>query len=328
MLAGKRVVKLNGKPICNTPLLVPSFSSKGFAKEVKGILQTMSEFITDCSLVSAYDIYHGFYGPVDSNFSEVVFLDSGGYEAAKDYELSELKNSISESYAPKEWSQKNCEDIRDRWLKELNGVPTALISFDHPKHRCPVEEQIRNAKSFHGTLPVIKEFLVKPETTTQSLLQIDSIIRNINEISTFDILGLTEKELGNTVIERMANIAIIRKSLKSVGSDIPIHIFGSLDTLLTPLYFISGADIFDGLTWLRYTFHEGSTSYIHHANPLAGHLKKNHLHKVLVDNFYYLESMRDEFGRFVASEGNFQSFKYHTALLEKSYQSLISELGD
>ncbi len=49
----------------------------------------------------------------------------------------------------------------------------------------------------------------------------------------------------------MQNIAKLRKALDKAGLNIPLHVFGSLDTVTTPLYFLAGADIFDGLTWLR-----------------------------------------------------------------------------
>ena len=48
----------------------------------------------------------------------------------------------------------------------------------------------------------------------------------------------------------------------------PIHVFGSLDTVTTPMYFLAGADIFDGLTWLRFAFHGGYTVYKHNYGAL------------------------------------------------------------
>jgi hypothetical protein len=59
----------------------------------------------------------------------------------------------------------------------------------------------------------------------------------------------------------MQNIAKLRNALTKAGIDIPIHVFGSLDSVTTPLYFLAGADVFDGLTWLRFAFHEGQTLY-------------------------------------------------------------------
>src|SRR5262249_35869569 len=38
---------------------------------------------------------------------------------------------------------------------------------------------------------------------------------------------------------------------------VPIHVWGGLDPILTPLYFFAGAEIFDGVSWLRYAFVDG-----------------------------------------------------------------------
>ena len=65
----------------------------------------------------------------------------------------------------------------------------------------------------------------------------------------------------------MTTIAHIRIAMKDSGANAPIHIFGSLDPVTTPLYFIAGADIFDGLSWLRYTFSNGDAYYMESYGP-------------------------------------------------------------
>ena len=69
-----------------TPLLIPSFSSKGFARsksegrsEIHGILTYSTEFLTDTYLVSAYDIFYGHVpAPAELPRPELIFVDSGG----------------------------------------------------------------------------------------------------------------------------------------------------------------------------------------------------------------------------------------------------------
>ena len=73
-------------------------------------------------------------------------------------------------------------------------------------------------------------------------------------LRTFDIVGVTEREIGESIHDRLVNIARLRKSLNAAEVTIPIHVFGGLDPLLTPLYFAAGAEIFDGLGWLRYAY--------------------------------------------------------------------------
>lgn len=324
MLANTRKIKLNGLVISKTPLLVPSFSSKGFSKEIESILNIMKEFITECHLVSAYDIYYKYFDTSDLVFSEFMFIDSGGYEATKEHELSEIRSSESESYKAKPWSSDMHNEVCEDWLNKFPQKRTILISYDHPKKRNILENQIENANEFFKNKNVIREFLVKPETDDQKYVQIPSVLKNIEALSRFDIIGFTEKELGSTVLERMKNISTIRKKLIEINEETPIHIFGSLDTVLTPLYFIAGADIFDGLTWLRYAFIEGATSYIHHSFPLKSnfsHSEKS-LHKVLTDNYYYLLNIQDEFNRFISTDGDFSCFSFHSNIFRKAYQSL------
>nr|MBA3572745.1 hypothetical protein [Pyrinomonadaceae bacterium] len=182
------------------------------------------------------------------------FLDSGGYEAAKDTELSDFGDK---EHAPKPWNQGMHEAQLAKWCP---SVPSVLISYDHPKERLPIKEQIERAKSMApGLSGFLREILLKPETTRETLLQLPAIIQNIHRLADFDVIGMTEKEVGNSIFNRMQNIAKLRLALDNAGLHTPIHVFGSLDTVTTPMYFLAGADIFDGLTWLRFAFHDGHT---------------------------------------------------------------------
>ena len=74
------------------------------------------------------------------------------------------------------------------------------------------------------------------------------------EFASFDVVAITEKGLGESPIDRMAAIARLRRALDEANCRMPIHVFGSLDPLSICLYAMAGAEIFDGLTWLRYVF--------------------------------------------------------------------------
>jgi len=91
MLSGIRAVRINGQVVQKTPTLVPSFSSKAFERDkVKDVLGFAQELITESILISAYDIqYHQV--PVKVTFPSLVFLDSGGYEASQDQDLSDVR---------------------------------------------------------------------------------------------------------------------------------------------------------------------------------------------------------------------------------------------
>lgn len=251
MLSRRMELNLNGTKIGDTPMLVPSFSSR-LNIDICETIEIMSKYISTPILISAYDLYYSDDFPT-IDFPDIIFIDSGGYECAIDTNISEIGYYNPESF---NWD-------KNTYLETLNGlpddIPTVIISYDSPKIREPIENQIKNAEDlFDGKNNVLKEILIKAEEEG-SVINPDSVIENIDTISSFDIIGFTEKELGDSLFNRMTNIARIRQEMDRNDIQIPIHIFGSLDTLTTPLYYFSGADIFDGLSWLRLTYHEGDT---------------------------------------------------------------------
>lgn len=323
MLASRRQLVVNGVEVARTPLLVPSFSSKGFPKIGK-IFQYMSEFIDGEALVSSYDIYHKkIKGPFD--YPSLVFLDSGGYEAAKDTDLSDTQEN---EHIPKTWCREWHEEVLKSWDQK---VPTVVVSYDHPDDRKPIVDQIEQAKEM--AMPggkVLREILIKPETKTQIIIQIDNVIDNVHALADFDVIGVTEKEMGTDLFSRMTNIARLRKALRAAGLRIPIHVFGSLDTISTPFYFVAGADIFDGLTWLRYAYLDGLTLYRQNFGVLAlGFQTKTKMidAQCWTKNYYYIKDLELEMRRFL-NEGDFASFKHHGYLFKTAYQNVIEAIGE
>jgi hypothetical protein len=324
VLSGIRAISVNGQVIQKTPALVPSFSSKAFERDdVKDVLGFAQELITDQILVSAYDIhYHGV--PTKLTFPSLVFLDSGGYEASQDQDLSDVRPLAR---IPQKWNMKMHAAAITRW--NFN-TPTVLVSYDHPKLRRPIEVQIDRAKRlFHRHPQAAHELLFKPESRKARYLNVDEIIRHRHELSGFSVLGFTEKELGPSVLKRMIAIAKVRCALQEIRLEVPIHVFGSLDTISTPLYFLAGADIFDGLTWLRYAFCDGNTIYKYHFGALSTgiHVDDYKLNaQTWNNNYYYMLSMQAEMGRFVTTK-DFNAFRWHGPFLKESFESLQTWLG-
>ena len=322
MLAKRRVLKLNGVEIERTPLLVPSFSSKGFPK-VKKIIEYSSELIEGVTLVSAYDLHYGHITP-PFNFPSLIFLDSGGYEASKDSDLSDFGEK---DHSPKRWTQEMHEKQLALWKP---AIPSILISYDHPKERLSVLGQIKRAKAMAlGRTGFMREILLKPETVDQAHLQMPAIIKNARALASFDVIGVTEKELGSSILDRMKNIALLRRALGKAGLETPIHVFGSLDTVTTPMYFLAGADIFDGLTWLRFAFHEGYTVY----KQNYGALQLGVSTKVDVidgrcwnSNYSYMRDLELEMRRYL-TDNDVSVFKYHKDLFGKALQSVLEAVG-
>lgn len=323
MLAKRRALILDGQEVARTPLLVPSFSSKGFP-DVAKIVQYSSELIDDATLVSAYDLHYGKICP-PFDFASLIFLDSGGYEAAKDTELSDFGDK---EHNPRLWTQELYEKQLQNWHA---SVPTVVISYDHPKERFTIDQQIERAKLTQIDGPqILREILLKPETGAQNHLNMNNVLKSIDRLAVFDVIGVTEKEVGGSVLERMKNIAKLRRALDKAGLNTPIHVFGSLDTIATPMYFLAGADIFDGLTWLRFAFYEGLTVYKHNFGAIKfGVDSKVHATNIRCwhENYYYLKNLELEMRRYL-NDYDIKAFKYHSDLFRSALDSVSEALKD
>jgi hypothetical protein len=323
MLARRRGFYRGEKEVIRTPLLLPSFSSKGFP-EVQSILAATEQAIDGEILVSAYDLHHEkLKGPFD--FAQAIFLDSGGYEAGKDLELSDIGTS---KHAPAPWSKEQFATVLLAWSSPR---PTVFVSYDHPNERLVTAEQIKRADD---TLPkrdnAFREILFKPEGENIPEIDIDAVVANIHKLASFDAIGVTEKEIGFTLQTRMASIAKLRRSLDGAGlGNMPIHIFGSLDTISTPLYFVAGADIFDGLTWLRFAYYDGLTIYRQNYAALQfGTQMKTHLvdGRCWFHNYQYMKEMQLEMRNFLKTQ-SFNAFKHHKDLVRRAYQAALEQTG-
>lgn len=322
MLARKMKLKLNGLEVGTTPMLVPAFSSKANIDICK-TLETMSESINGPILISAYDVNHTEEFP-PITFPDLIFLDSGGYECLRDEDVSEIGVYQPEA---RPWNRDMHLKVVQEWPKD---IPTVLVSYDHPLERGPTEKQIEDAKDlFHKTDNILKEILIKPETDRKRI-RLDDIIKNIDTLSTFDILGFTEKELGGSIFDRMVMIAKIRVEMDKHEIRIPMHIFGSLDTITTPLYYFSGADIFDGLSWLRFVFHNGETLYINSFGPRLHGIQTNMdvlSMAATASNYGYMLRLKMDLKRF-QSTGAFDHFGNNSDFFSDAYDNLKVEIEE
>ncbi len=321
MLAKKRSLRLNGVEIERTPLLVPAFSSKGFP-EVANILEYSSELITGPMLVSAYDLYYKKIAP-PFDFASLIFLDSGGYEASRDLELPDLGEK---SHVPGAWPSESHKAVLETW-KPL--VPSVVTSYDHPNEPLLMEAQIKRARHMAPSRSdVLREILLKPETEDSKRVKTSSVVKHIHALADFDLIGITEKEIGSSLLERMKNIGLIRMALDRAGLNTPIHLFGNLDPFTTPMYFLVGADVFDGLSWLRFAFEEGRTLY-----------KQNYWATIALDtklhvldgicwnkNYRYLQTLQEEMRRFLGT-GNFAEFGCIGPRLREALETAMEEIG-
>lgn len=320
MLAEIRKIQIGSTLVSKTPVLVPSFSSKGFP-EVEKIVETLAQTITESTLLSAYDIAHGHIKSTPT-FPSFFFLDSGGYECSRDVELSDNRKN---NYVETPWTQKQLEEVLNYWNPPQ---PTIAISYDHPKHRTSVGEQIRAARDLLANRNFGREILIKPITVDSGRVDMPSVLASLRDCSDFDVIGFTEKELGYSLFKRMQNISAIRRALTDAGLNTPIHIFGSLDTVSTPLYFLSGADIFDGLTWLRYAYVDDQAIYSKNLAALSWGIHMNDQSidpRIWAQNYQVLATLQSRMKRFVKDQ-NYEVFGARLgAFFKDAIQNLEAE---
>ncbi len=201
-LARRTVVEHPAGLRFETPLLVPSFSSKGFratkeTSEIHDTLQVTSEWLTESMLISAYDLGHGHIPRPEALpvTPELIIVDSGGYEMRVEHDMS----------AAVHWPHKPLPWDEIRYQAELNGWPdrfaACFVSYDDPGQRYSVAKQVEAAKVMLSNYPrQLHTFLLKPETVGQVYLSkaIESIIRDASQLEAFHFIGVTEKELGKS----------------------------------------------------------------------------------------------------------------------------------
>ena len=298
--------------------MIPSFSSKA-GGDVVEIFETLKLSIIESFLVSAYDVkYNGLILP-DNALSEVMFLDSGGYEASKDFELLD---PVYPSAEPLAWSKEEYRAI----LEVVDPImPTFITAFDHPLERSSFSLQIEAAIETFKDFPGLgREILFKPELIEQEFIDIPSLMPHVSSFLEFDVVGMTETELGGSILDRMANIARIRTAMDNERVTRPLHIFGSLDPVCTPLYFLAGADIFDGLSWIRFSYRDDIAVYHKNNTPLRygiGDSDRLSRYRSLDSNLHYLSELKGRFGRYLL-DGDEKRLGSHCEFFGKALDDL------
>lgn len=283
----------------STPLLIPSFSSKGFAmhdgkSELCNIMIFTKEFIYETQLLSAYDIYYQHMLDImELNPTQLTIIDSGGYETSNNFDLSETRKY---DRSKKDWSKELFNEVLDNWTEVY---PAIVVSYDAVELKIPIKEQVKNALNFFNSkTQFLTDFLIKPIEIESNFIDINEVLNNTIYFADFNIIGVTEKELGDSYFTRMKNIYLLRNELDKNNISSPIHVFGALDPLSVILYFIMGAEIFDGLSWLKYDYYNCCASYVNNSSILKNiesvYLTDNEIRmQTIKDNIYQLETLKN-----------------------------------
>lgn len=270
-LAQSRSVRIGGTTVARTPLLLPSYSSRALdrgpvrADSAAALADTVArtmEIVVGPILISAYDLHNGAFDAATTRDgrpvfdSPLTFIDSGGYETLEEPDPA--------------WTREAHAEALEKWHADAQAV---AVGFDTPDP--DVGAQIATALALLPDRRVGRELLLKPVPGAAlserggMLDLIDQLRGHAAELKGLDVVGLTEKEAGSSLRQRLLTVAALRRALDRQGSPLPIHYFGGLDPVLTPLFFLAGADVFDGLSWLRYAFADGQAHYIQPAASLA-----------------------------------------------------------
>lgn len=138
-----------------TPILVPSFSSKGFRvdhsgkSEIKDVFINTAEILIESMLVSAYDICYG-HLPKPNRFpctTTLTFVDSGGYETGTDHDYSAI---FRHDHTVEKWDLKRLHGVLDSWP---DRIPAVFVNYDKGSAGKAVAQQIKDAHSLFVRYP-------------------------------------------------------------------------------------------------------------------------------------------------------------------------------
>ena len=205
-------------------------------------------------LLSLYDIHYYLNRPDISNSlqsaSGVHFFDSGQYEAEGFRDIWGSSHDHQQ-----QWS----EDLYVESAKNVVRPGDILVSYDD--RSLNLTNQIQQSLALFervGVQNINRNLLLHPNGVSPDILA-ESITKDAPDI---DIIGLTEKDIGFPWFLAASYIYQLRTKLDTILDHyLPIHIFGCFDPQTIPYLFFSGADIFDGLAWMRYYFRDGHAFY-------------------------------------------------------------------
>jgi hypothetical protein len=225
-----------------TPLLVPSFSSRGFPG-IGEFIEALRPDIGDLCLVSAFDVVNGRVPQSFETLADIVLLDSGLYES------SSTAVAVDTHLPHPGWEDWTRTDYR-RFLSEVAArlpmTNAIVVSYDT---YAPLAAQVEAAHDDFSVLSgVALDFLIKPERQGDTLGDLNP---RVPDLAQFDVLGVTERELGRSALARCRALLRLRRALNTASLEIPLHVFGSITPAAVTAYFLCGADVFDGLNWLR-----------------------------------------------------------------------------
>ncbi len=343
MLKRERVLSRPLGGAVDLPLLVPSFSSKGFPffekgprnrirkySQVTNALENLSSFISESIMVSAYDLFHNHFRRPITHLKNIslVFIDSGFYELSPTFDSSEPKTF---PHNAKDFTE---EDYDSEISKlSVHSLPLVITNYDWGSRGIPFADQILHAQRlFNNHADCLTDFILKPNKPKGVVVDIDALIPNLAKLNAFDIVGIAEEELGKNLVDRLKRIARLRSEMNKRHLNAPIHIWGGIDPIMTPLYFFAGADIFDGISWMRYSYHRGLAVNRQCFAVLEGNLSTPNDHAIglsMNKNLMEMQRLATNLRAFLDSDfTKFDVFDYNGEMLKKAFVSMTAKIEE
>jgi hypothetical protein len=263
-----------------------------------------------------------------------VFLDSGGYELAPDFDLTEIREF---GYKPKNgyWENEYAK-VLQRLAHNRRPLPLVISNFDRASIGQPLESQITAARKLFNRYPnFLGDFIIKPWSRDRKVVDPTKLSDDqIKQLRGFHIIGVTEKDLGKNLMDRFRRVAILRRKLDKAKITAPIHVWGGLDPINSPLFFFAGAEIFDGVGWLRYAYHDGVAIYrgnytVMKRLGVTASRQMNHAYASM-DNRSTMEELESALQQWVDFDGeSFDMFHEHIrGHLERAYKAMRSGIAE
>ena len=235
--------------ILKTPFFFPSISTVRTNYGVYEYFKLIKKVSYPGFLISSYDIYHNEKRDTlieevskTTEYSAFTLMDSGNYEA--------YWNNDSM------WNIKNLESI----LKDISV--DFCFSFDvFWKDGKDIDVHVKETITYSAmTAGIQRRGTTIPLIHSNSLL-FPKIVRKVIEGINPQIIGIPERELGASLLERAKTLERIRYEIDKAEREIPIHLLGTGNPISILIYTLCGADLYDGLEWCKNV-----------VNPETGHL--------------------------------------------------------
>jgi hypothetical protein len=338
MLWRRRRLTLSNGAVIETPLIIPSLSTRNVGRIdydekpesiASAALRIVGQQLTEAVLVSAYDLHHRrlvdsdrlLQGAIDTVFDHAALLmiDSGLYETRE-----RVGYDDAVAGADGTWTVESYGTV----LGALPSMPIAIVNFD--ADHLPFGNQIAAGQTlFAAHRARASVMLLKPETT-RGFVDAARLGAVAGDLRGFDVIAVTEKELGDTLLERLRALARIRKRLDDEDVQAPLHVFGGLDPLLTPLYIACGAEIVDGVGWLRYSYEDDVAHYQEARAVLGLDLDspvRVRIFATINRNLHYLRDLKRRL-ELLIDEDDWQRFsRHHGSTLEDIWRRVASGQG-